>query len=161
MKRFKTLVLGFVTMFCGVLLTSQAGAQSTPLQLKYLGAAGWEISDGNVVVLIDPYISRVKLGPGGHPDDDRPNFARNDVAQSNTGLIDSIITRADFILVHHGHFDHLGDVPYIAEKTGAKVIGTETTITVLRAYGIPDDQLSAGFEGINRLKDVVSATLQP
>lgn len=122
---------------------SQTGEQDTPIQLKYLGAAGWEISDGNVVVLIDPYISRLKYGGGGHPDDDRPDFARDDVAQSDTALIDSIITGADFILVHHGHFDHLGDVPYIAEKTGAKVIGTETTITILRAYGIPEEQLYA------------------
>ena len=82
-----------------------------PLELKYLGTAGWEISDGNVVVLIDPYISRLKYGGGGHPDDDRPDFARNDIAQSDTALIDRTITRADFILVHHGHFDHLGDVP--------------------------------------------------
>ena len=58
-------------------------------------------------------------------------------------MIDSIITRADFILVHHGHFDHLGDVPYIAKKTGAKVIGTESTIMILRAYGIPNEQLYA------------------
>ena len=106
MKLFAKLILGFAATFCLVLLTSAAGAQSeehnAPLQLKYLGAAGWEISDGNVVVLIDPYISRVKLGGGGHPDDDRPSFARDDVAQSDTDLIDSIITRADFILVHHG-----------------------------------------------------------
>lgn len=46
-------------------------------------------------------------------------------------------------MVHHSHYDHLGDVPYIAKKTGARVIGTETTITILRAYGIPDDQLYA------------------
>lgn len=25
-----------------------------------------------------------------------------------------MVTEADFILVHHGHFDHVGDVPYIA-----------------------------------------------
>ena len=117
--------------------------QSAPLRLKYLGAAGWEISDGNVVVLVDPYISRLRLDGGGHPDDDRPNFARTDVARSDTDLIDSIITRADFILMQHGHYDHLGDVPYIAQKTGAKVIGTETVITILRAYGIPNDQLYA------------------
>ena len=122
---------------------AQAEEQGAPIELKYLGTAGWEISDGKVVVLVDPYISRLKYGGGGHPDDDRPSFARDDVAQSDTALIDSIITRADFILVHHGHFDHLGDVPYIAERTGAKVIGTETIITILRAYGIPEEQLYA------------------
>lgn len=123
--------------------SAQVQGPEAPLQLKYFGAAGWQISDGNVVVLIDPYISRLKYGGGGHPDDDRPEYARSDVARSDTTLIDSLVTRADFILVHHGHFDHLGDVPYIARKTGAKVIGTETTITILRAYGIPDEQLYA------------------
>ena len=165
MKRFNKSVSGFATMCCVVLLTSQAGAQSeersAPLQLKYLGAAGWEISDGHVVVLIDPYISRLKYGGGGHPDDDRPSFARDDVAQSDTALIDSIITRADFILVHHGHFDHLGDVPYIAEKTGAKVIGTETTITILRAYGIPEDQLYAVGGGEDYQFDNFSVRVVP
>jgi L-ascorbate metabolism protein UlaG (beta-lactamase superfamily) len=34
-------------------------------------------------------------------------------------------------------------VPYIATKTGAKVIGTETAMMILRAYGIPKDQLYA------------------
>jgi len=44
-------------------------------------------------------------------------------------------------LVHHSHFDHLADVPYIAKKTGAKVIGTETTRNILLGYGIPEEQL--------------------
>ena len=43
-------------------------------------------------MLIDPYISRLKYGGSAHPDDDRPNFARDDVAQPDTDLIDSIIT---------------------------------------------------------------------
>ncbi|MGI9627788.1 MAG: MBL fold metallo-hydrolase [Longimicrobiales bacterium] len=147
MKLGTTVACTFAALLFAFPLASKAEAQSTtsdaPLELKYFGAAGWEISDGTVVVLIDPYISRLKYGGGGHPDDDRPEYARSDVPQSDTTLIDSLITRADFILVHHGHFDHLGDVPYIARKTGAKVIGTETTITILRAYGIPDEQLYA------------------
>ena len=123
---------------------SSSGADEiSPLEFTYFGAAGWKISDGEVVVLIDPWPSRLKYGGGGHPDDDRPDFARTDVAWSDTTLIDSLITEADFILVHHSHFDHLGDVPYIAQKTGAKVIGTETAVMILRAYGIPSDQLYA------------------
>ncbi len=132
-----TLVV-FLTVFA-----SSAQAQEAPLELKYLGAAGWEISDGSVVVLIDPWITRAKYGGGGHPDDHRPNYTRTDIAPADTALIDQHVSEADFILVHHGHFDHLGDVPYIARKTGAKVIGTETTIMILRAYGIPNEQLYA------------------
>jgi L-ascorbate metabolism protein UlaG (beta-lactamase superfamily)/enamine deaminase RidA (YjgF/YER057c/UK114 family) len=112
-----------------------------PLQLTYFGTAGWRISDGEAVVLVDPYLSRLKYGEGGHPDDVRPAFSREDFAWSDTTLIDSHVTEADFILCTHSHFDHLGDVPYIARKTGAKVVGHETATTILRAYGIPDEQL--------------------
>ena len=165
MKHIQSWVLGVVaTCFIGC-STPQTDAENEtgrlPLELKYLGTAGWEISDGNVVVLIDPYISRLKYGGGGHPDDTRPDFSRNDIAQSDTALIDRTITRADFILVHHGHFDHLGDVPYIAAKTGAKVIGTETTITILRAYGVPEDQLYAVGGGEDYQFDGFSVRVVP
>lgn len=118
-------------------------AQNTAIQLKYLGTAGWQINDGSITVLIDPYISRVKLGtgPGVSPEDSRQTVDRSEPFVSDTLLIDSLITKADYILAHHSHFDHLADVPYIAKKTGAKVIGTETTCNILRAYGIPEEQL--------------------
>jgi L-ascorbate metabolism protein UlaG (beta-lactamase superfamily) len=118
-------------------------AQNDPINLKYLGTAGWKITDGTITVLVDPYISRMKLGtgPGISPDDNRETVNRDDYFVSDTVGIDSLITEADFILVHHSHFDHLSDVPYIAQKTGAKVIGTETTCNILEAYGIPTDQL--------------------
>ena len=132
-----------------------------PLEMTYFGAAGWRISDGNVVVLVDPWPSRLKYGGAGHPDDDRPDFARDDIAWSDTTLIDSLIPEADFILMQHGHFDHLGDVPYIARKTGAKVIGTETVIMILRAYGIPDDQLYAVHGGEDYQFDGFSVRVVP
>jgi len=120
-----------------------AKGQNNELDIKYLGTAGWEITDGNITVLIDPYISRLKLGQGPSisADDQRKSYSRTDYFESDTVLINQIITNADFILVHHSHFDHLSDVPYIAKKTGAKVIATETSCKILQAYGIPDEQL--------------------
>jgi len=141
------LTIQSLAMFCLVTLASQSFAQVADehggLQFTYFGAAGWRISNNDVTVLIDPYISRLQTTGRQHPDDDRHAFAPDEVGVWDTDLIDRLITKADFILVHHGHYDHLGDVPYIAKKTGAKVIGSETTITILRAYGIPDDQLYA------------------
>jgi L-ascorbate metabolism protein UlaG (beta-lactamase superfamily) len=118
-------------------------AQTEPIQLKYFGTAGWEITDGKITVLVDPYLTRIKLGTGlgVSAEDERKTVLRSDVFISDTLLIDSLITKADYILVHHSHFDHLADVPYIAKKTGAKVIGTETTRNILRGYGIPEEQL--------------------
>ncbi|WP_156950018.1 MBL fold metallo-hydrolase [Maribacter antarcticus] len=135
-------LFNFVVLF--VMLTGLAmNAQNNPVKLKYFGTAGWEITDGDITVLVDPYITRAKLGtgPGVSSDDTRETVLRSDIFVSDTLLIDSLITKADFILVHHSHFDHLADVPYIAKKTGAKVIGTETTRNILRGYGIPEEQL--------------------
>ena len=140
-------IIQFLATFCLLTMASQTFAQEvdekTGLQFTYFGAAGWKISDDDVTVLVDPYISRLQYTDRSHPDDDRHAFARDEVGVWDTDQIDRLIPKADFILVHHAHYDHLGDVPYIAEKTGAKVIGSETTITILRAYGIPDEQLYA------------------
>ena len=130
----KKIILNIIAVFGALLFSNLINGQNNPLELKYLGTAGWEIEDGNITVLIDPYISRVKLGTGPSisPLDKRETVLRTDYYVSDTKLIDSLIDKVDFILVHHSHFDHLADVPYIAKKTGAKVIGTETTINILK-----------------------------
>lgn len=137
--------LNLITSFFLIvfLISFSVKAQDAPIQLKYFGAAGWEITDGKITVLVDPYITRLKLGtgPSVSDKDKRKTVMTSDIFVSDTLLIDSLITKADFILVHHSHFDHLGDVPYIAKKTGAKVIGTETTRNILRGYGVPEEQL--------------------
>ena len=117
--------------------------------LRYFGAAGWEISTGSaesvdrVVVLVDPYLTRANYSgaPSQDPSDTRPYYTRGDTLFSDTELIDAQIRQADFILVQHAHPDHVMDVPYIALRTGAVVIGHETTINIMRAYGVSNSQL--------------------
>lgn len=131
----------------GDALIATAGSDS--VTLRYFGAAGWEISgptegsDDPVVVLVDPYLTRAKYGAASSwdPSDARPTYTRADTLFSDTDLIDSHIDRADYILVQHSHPDHVMDVPYLANRTGAVVIGHETTINIMRAYGVPDAQL--------------------
>ncbi|TDM04531.1 metal-dependent hydrolase [Macrococcus carouselicus] len=43
---------------------------------------------------------------------------------------------ADFIILSHGHGDHLGDTVAIAERTGAMVIALPETIDYLSAKGV-------------------------
>lgn len=142
MKVLKVLLINFLMIVC--FLSSIQDISSQELNLKYLGVAGWEISNDSLTVLLDPYISRVKLK--GNPrfygeGDFRPVIDDTDIYLSDTVAINKVITKANYILVHHSHTDHLADVPYIAKKTGAVVIGTETTATILKAYGIPQKQL--------------------
>lgn len=147
MRNYCWLIL-FLTWIPGL----QAQDQKTPLpgkfSLTYLGTAGWEISDGTTVILVDPYLSRINGPPppgggSGHvvAGDTRPAYGWHDIVKSDTAVVDKHISHADYILVTHTHYDHVLDVPYIAARTGATVIGTESTQNVMRAYSIPDDHL--------------------
>ncbi|QWX83553.1 MBL fold metallo-hydrolase [Cellulophaga sp. HaHaR_3_176] len=135
--------MGSKIIFLGLLFLCLQYANSQELKLKYFGGAGWEMTEGKTTILVDPYLSRVKLGdsPANSKEDLRKNYYESDYFQSDTVVINKHITKADYILVHHSHLDHLGDVPYIAKKTGAKVIATETSCNILRAYGVPEEQL--------------------
>ncbi|HLZ92653.1 MAG TPA: MBL fold metallo-hydrolase [Candidatus Acidoferrum sp.] len=148
----------FLFVFCTVffaIASSPAQRAGVPhrseedLMLSYLGNAGWEITAGSIVILVDPYLSRIRAAaaapgmPGASKEasDPRPLIGVNDPLIPDTAVIDAHITNADYILVSHSHFDHLMDVPYIAKKTGATVIGTESTTNVMRAHGISDGKL--------------------
>jgi L-ascorbate metabolism protein UlaG (beta-lactamase superfamily) len=111
---------------------------------QYLGVAGWEITDGKTVVLIDPYISRLS-GPPGDGSPTPPGWPGKltfqDLAVPDTAAVDRHIGRADYILITHAHYVHLLDAPYIARTRKAILIGNESAANIARAYGVPDDQI--------------------
>lgn len=120
----------------------------TQVALTYMGTAAWQIADGKTVILIDPYLSRIQIRAPSAPassgqaaGDARPAHDWNDVVPPDAATIDAHIHQANFILVTHTHIDHVMDVPYIALKTHATVIGTESTANVMRAFNVPNDQL--------------------
>jgi L-ascorbate metabolism protein UlaG (beta-lactamase superfamily) len=123
---------------------------SSRLKIIYLGTAGWEITDGKTVILVDPYLSRLRrnyslnpdsISPSPVPGDTRKAYGDNDFIEFDTATIDRHIKTADYILVHHAHRDHIMDVPYIALKTGATVIGHESTANIMRAYGVAEEKI--------------------
>ena len=67
--------------------------------IKWLGHYAFEIRTGDQTVLVDPFVND------------------NPVATVSADDLD-----ADFILVTHGHADHVADVASIANRTGATVI---------------------------------------
>jgi L-ascorbate metabolism protein UlaG (beta-lactamase superfamily) len=104
--------------------------------LRWLGNNAWEINFGTTRILIDPWLTRFRTGT--YSTGTRPDTPLT----VDPAKIDPHVDRADLILVCHGHFDHLTDVPYIATRTGATVLGTESHLNLLRALGAPDAQLS-------------------
>ncbi|NBH08051.1 MBL fold metallo-hydrolase [Amycolatopsis sp. SID8362] len=123
-----------------------AASGTSGMTLRWWGNNGWEIRIGPKTVLIDPWLTRFKTGtytPAG-ADPKTP-------LSVNRALIDGFLDRgelrADHILVTHGHYDHLTDVPYLAKRTGATVIGTETHLSLMAALGAPEDQLAVASGG--------------
>jgi L-ascorbate metabolism protein UlaG (beta-lactamase superfamily) len=145
---FSSLALA-ATLICAAAGQNPPSAEKgEQVVLRWLGTAGWEISDGKTVILIDPYLSRVYgPEPPGRapyvriPGDTRRQYGWDDVAPADAAAIAAHVPRADFVLVTHTHYDHILDVPQIALKTHAVVLGTESTENVLRAYKVPEEQL--------------------
>ena len=84
----------------GILVVTQAYefGDSRRVRLTYLGTAGWEITDGNVVILVDPCLSRLNLIPANpdfplkpDPGDHRPSVGRNDIVVVDPATIDKHI----------------------------------------------------------------------
>jgi L-ascorbate metabolism protein UlaG (beta-lactamase superfamily) len=68
-------------------------------QLTWLGHGSWSINSGSHRILLDPFFS-----------------------DSPTASVKADEVEADFILVSHGHFDHVADAAAIANRTGATVV---------------------------------------
>lgn len=93
------------------------------LKLRWLGTAAFEVYLKRTVILIDPYLSRSVQA--------RPTLT----------LCPAEVTRANFVFLTHGHFDHALDTPLIAQQTGAMVYASAPVCDVLRRQGVPDTQL--------------------
>lgn len=117
--------------------TTQVETEREPVEFTWWGNHAWQIRCGKYVVLTDPWLTRFKTGTYA-PEGADPKT----LLVSKPAVIDRYVSTADAILVHHGHYDHLPDVPYIARKTKATVLGNETHLNLLRALRAPGDQLS-------------------
>jgi L-ascorbate metabolism protein UlaG (beta-lactamase superfamily) len=104
--------------------------------LKWLGNAGWEIQVGQTIILIDPFITRGEAKPGVEWKTDEEAVLK-------------AIKRADYIFAGHSHADHIADVPFIAKKFGAKVIGSRTTTNIALTGGVDKSQLITISDGEN------------
>ena len=127
-------------------LVAPAFGAGSQLALTYLGTAGWQLTDGKIVILVDPYLSRIPLLSDTSrlrqaENAGRPVVDESMVVKPDTAVVDAHVQHADFILLTHSHVDHILDAPYIALKTGATVIGHESAINVMRASGVPAGKL--------------------
>ncbi len=116
-----------------------AALNTGEVRLTYLGNAGWEITDGKKIILVDPFLTQFARWTNSATQADGP--APEALYPADTALISQHVTRADYIVITHGHSDHALDAGYISRKTGATIIGHETAANLARAYGVTDSSL--------------------
>jgi L-ascorbate metabolism protein UlaG (beta-lactamase superfamily) len=87
-------------------------------QLTWLGHNCWSLESGGKTLLIDPFLDESPTAPKKSAD-----------------------VKADFVLVSHGHADHVGDTVKIAKRTGATVIANFEVGQWLGKKGIDDDKI--------------------
>ncbi len=73
--------------------------------------------DGRIM-LVDPWVDNPKA----------PETAKN-------------IEKVDVILITHGHFDHVGSAPEIAQKTKAKIVSIFEVSRYIVSKGVPEEQV--------------------
>jgi L-ascorbate metabolism protein UlaG (beta-lactamase superfamily) len=131
-------VIGVALWLAIAPVAARAAPDSAALSLRWLGVAGFSISDGETVLLHDPYLSRRGLLPTlfarYRPDAEALErwLAADGPAPESAS--------ARTVLIGHSHFDHLGDAPWIAARIGARIAGSGTTVAIATGYGLPAER---------------------
>ncbi|MCK6640947.1 MAG: metal-dependent hydrolase [Bacteroidia bacterium] len=88
------------------------------MNITYYGHSCFGVEIEGKHLLFDPFISQNPLAAGINADE----------------------VKADFILVSHGHFDHIADAVSIAKRTGATVISTWEIHEWLQKQGVTNSR---------------------
>ena len=102
------------------------------VRVTYLGTNGYQFEFKGHALLVDPYFSRVDLlsvalGSRIQPNASRINDGLRHLASGNC--------RTDAILVTHGHFDHLLDVPTVMARTRARLVASASSVDLAKRAG--------------------------
>lgn len=119
----------------------QAPAEPGKLRVTFLGVSSLLLDDGETAILTDGFFTR--------PPNLRVLFSR---VEPDRDMIAAALQRAGIgqlaaVIAVHSHYDHAMDSPEVARRTGALLIGSESTANIGRGWGLPEDRMRVAADG--------------
>lgn len=111
------------------------------VKVTFYGTTMFLLDDGQTKLLFDAFITRLSAAITAR------SFLGKPLIQTNQAILDIWLARPEVgkpvaVFAAHSHHDHAMDIAYIAQKTGAQVYGSESTLNIARGGDIPEEQLS-------------------
>jgi len=118
--------------------------QTNSLTVRYTGTSTLLFSDGKTSWMTDGSFSRPgllqmyfgKIAP--------------DLDAIELGLKLNGVTTLAVVFPLHSHYDHSMDAPEVAKRTGAILMGSETTANIARGWGLPESSIKV----VNHLEKI-------
>jgi len=113
------------------------GKEAAGVRITYLGTNGYQLEWHGSVLLVDPYFTRASLGRVAL------QLPLHSETQTVHWALAQMKPKAVGVLVTHGHFDHNLDIPEVMRATGARLVGSATTVKLAELAGAPTGRLRA------------------
>jgi L-ascorbate metabolism protein UlaG (beta-lactamase superfamily) len=118
-----------------------ANIPADALTVRFTGTSTLLFSDGETDWMVDGWFTRIgplslmlgRIGP--------------DIDAIERGLERNAVEELAVVIPVHSHFDHAMDAPEVARRTGALLLGSESTANIGRGWGLDEGQIRVAVSG--------------
>lgn len=119
----------------------EAVGDDAAVTVRFSGTATLLVSDGSTAWMVDGWFTR--------PGPLRLAFGKiaPDAEAISYGLAANAVQSLAAVIPVHSHYDHAMDAPEVARRTGAILMGSESTANIGRGWGLPESQIQVLVSG--------------
>ncbi|MEO1240408.1 MAG: MBL fold metallo-hydrolase [Pseudomonadota bacterium] len=118
-----------------------ASPAQSPVTVRFFGTSSMMFSDGETKIIIDGWFTRPST---------RDIFLGKiepDIKAIDDGLARLGSPEIAALVAVHSHLDHAMDVAEVAKRTGALLVGSDSTANIGRGGGLPENQIKVVEDG--------------
>jgi L-ascorbate metabolism protein UlaG (beta-lactamase superfamily) len=108
--------------------------------VRFTGTSTLLFSDGETAWMVDGWFTR----PG--PLEVAFGSVEPDLAAIDRGLANNEVDQLLVVIPVHSHYDHAMDAPEVARRTGAILLGSESTANIGRGWGLDESQIRVAVD---------------